>query len=205
MTNLIINIHGFLSSHESEKVVAFRQRIEQYQDVDFISPCLPNNPQSAIETIERLITDNRASYQKIALIGHSLGGYYATYLGSKYGLRAVLVNPVVRGYGIMCEFFGASINPHTGEPFEIGERDIAYLFQIHLETLPDNSLFLVMQQLDDEILDPQEALAYYAECEQLVEDGGCHDFVGFARHSQRIMIFLFPLAAEQHNQNNKEN
>lgn len=195
MSGLIINIHGFLSSPESGKVVAFRRCVKQYHDVDFISPNLPNNPKLAIETIERLITDNQDSYQKITLIGHSLGGYYATYLATKFGLKAVLVNPVVRGYDIMCEFFGESINPHTDEVFAIGECDIEYLFQIYLETLPDSSLFFVMQQLGDEILDPQEALTYYAECEQLVEEGGCHDFPDFASHSEKIMNFLFRLPA----------
>lgn len=191
MKNLIINLHGFLSSHESEKVQAFRRYIESRQDVDFISPQLSDNPKYAVEDIEKLIEENQDKYSKVGLIGHSLGGYYATHLASRRGLKAVLVNPVVRGYDIMCEFFGENTNPHTGKKFEITESDIEYLFKIYLEEIPDHSLFLVMLQLGDEILDPEEALSYYRDCEQLVEQGGCHDFSGFANHAPKIINFLF--------------
>ena len=191
MANLLINIHGFLSSHESDKVIAFRQSIAHCSDIVFLSPSLPDKPQATVEAIEKLILDNQALFDNISLIGHSLGGYYATYIASKYHLRTILVNPVIRGYEIMCEFFGDSINPHTGVKFEITESDIAYLIGIYLEELPDSTLFLVMQQLEDEITNPQETLAYYRDYKQLVENGGCHDFTGFSQHANNIINFAF--------------
>ena len=80
------------------------------------------------------------------LIGHSMGGYFATYLATRHDLKAVLVNPVVRGYEIMCEFYGPVHNPHTGRDFDIDETDIDYLLSIYLETLAEPSRFLLMQQ-----------------------------------------------------------
>ena len=192
MKNLVINIHGFLASPEAEKIVGFRKHIhESYGNVDLISPLVPDKPEKAVALIEGLIKDNKNGYRNIALIGHSLGGYYATYIATKYQLRAVLVNPVVRGYEIMCEFFGECYNPHTESKFEITERDIDFLCGIHLETLSDTNLFYVMQQLGDEINEPEQVLAYYKGCKMLVEEDGCHDFSGFAKHTQDIIKFLF--------------
>ncbi len=192
MNNLLIHIHGFLSSNDADRVAALREYIKASDlDVDVISPQLPNAPRLAIELIEKIIDEEKASRRSIALIGHSLGGYLATYIASKYQLRAVLVNPVVRGYEIMCEFFGECYNPHTGERFEIGEADIEYLASLHLEKIPNPSLFLVMQQLGDEITDPGDALDYYRQCKLVIENGGCHDFSHFESHAETVVSFLF--------------
>lgn len=192
MRNLLINIHGFLSSSESDKVIELRRRVESsYSDVEFVSPRLPNTPKAAVELIETLISQNIQSYAAIALVGHSMGGYFATYLAAKYNIRAVLVNPVVRGYVLMCEYIGQCYNLHTNERFEITDKDIEYLIGINFETIPDKTLFLVMQQLGDEIIDPETVLSYYKGCETIIEQGGCHNFSGFPNHAQEIVSFLF--------------
>lgn len=190
-TQLLINIHGFLSSHASEKVAELQAFIDTHAPgVAFTSPCLPDHPQEAVTLLDDLIQQQSRHYDRIGLIGHSLGGYYATYLASRHHLKAVLVNPVVRGYDIMCEFYGEVHNPHSGRDFVIGEADIDYLFRIYLDTLPDTSLFLVLLQLADDIVDPSSAQTYYQGCEVIVEAGGSHDFDGLVRHGNRIINFL---------------
>lgn len=192
MNDLLIHIHGFLSSNDADRVAALREHLKAGGlDVDVISPQLPNTPELAVQLIEKIIGEEIGSRRSIALIGHSLGGYFATYIASKHQLRTVLVNPVVRGYEIMCEFFGECYNPHTDEKFEIGEADIEYLVNIHLEELPNPDLFLVMQQLGDEITEPDHALDYYRPCKWIVEDGGCHDFSNFENHAEAVIDFLF--------------
>jgi predicted esterase YcpF (UPF0227 family) len=192
MRYLLINLHGFLSSHESEKVVQLRDYIESNRsDIHFMSPRLPNNPQAAVELAERLIADNITKYSEIALIGHSLGGYFATYIASRRKLKAVLVNPVVRAYEILCDFFGPCYNPHTDEHFEITANDIEYLVSINVEPVVERQLFLVMQQLGDEIIAPQTTLTHYQGCSTIVESGGCHDFAGLVNHAESILTFLF--------------
>lgn len=191
MSELLIHIHGFLSASNAARVGALKDYIAaNHLNMDIISPQLPNNPKAAVELLDRLIERESPHRDSIALIGHSLGGYFSTYLASKHGLKTVLVNPVVRGYEIMCEFFGEGYNPHTDEKFEIGEDDIAYLVEIHLEHIPDRSLFMVMQQLGDEITDPDEALTYYKGCKLVIEQGGCHEFSGIENHLKSIFDFL---------------
>ena len=196
MTNLLINVHGFLSSHESDKINRFRKCIEDdFKSIDFISPKLPDNPEPAVELIEEIIEERRNHYDAIGLVGHSLGGYFSTYIASRYNIKATLVNPVVRGYEIMCEFFGKCYNPYTNESFEIKEQDIEFLISINMESIPDKSLFLVMQQMGDEILDPEDALAYYKGCATILEEGGNHEFVEFSNYAKSIIKFLYGMAA----------
>ena len=71
------------------------------------------------------------------------------------------------------------------------ESDIEYLVALNIEEISDKKQFLVMQQLGDEIVDPDEALSYYKGCQLIVEPGGCHDFEGFAAHVQPLVNFLF--------------
>jgi len=192
VNNLLIHVHGFLSAGNAGRVVALKKYIdEEGLDIEVISPQLPNHPQLAISFLEKIISDERRRGRSIALIGHSLGGYFSTYLASKHQLKAVLVNPVVRGYEIMCEFFGECFNPHSGDNFEVSESDIEYLINIHLDKLPDPDLFLVMQQMGDEITDPNEVLKYYRQCRVIAEEGGCHDFSNFEKHVQLVIQFLF--------------
>jgi len=192
MRDLLINIHGFLSSHESEKVIQLRDYIARnHSDIDFVSPQLPDNPQLAVALLEHLIDDNTAQYRRIALVGHSLGGYFATHIASARKLQCVLVNPLVRAYELMCEFLGPCYNPHTDEHFEITTGDIEYLIGINVEPIVERQLFLVMLQQGDEIVSPDAALEHYQGCKMIVEPGGCHDYSGLVNHAEAMLAFLF--------------
>jgi predicted esterase YcpF (UPF0227 family) len=192
MDNLIIHVHGFLSSSDPERVRLLKEYIGvNALDAEVISPRLPNNPKSAVDLIEAIIAAELPCRKSISLIGHSLGGYFVTYIASKHCLKAVLINPVVRAYDIMCEFYGECYNPHTNEKFEIGEDDIAYLVTINVEKVTNPSLFMVMQQLGDEITDPAEVLSYYKDCRLTIEEGGCHEFSGFESRIGSVFEFLY--------------
>jgi len=192
MNQLLIHVHGFLSANDSDRVVALKDYVEvEGLDIEVISPRLPERPQAAVEMLQTTIENALPRRDSVALVGHSLGAYFCTYLATRYALRAALVNPVVRGYEIMCEFIGDCYNEHTGAHFEISGRDIEYLVGLYLAEIPDHSRFLVLQQLGDEITDPQETISYYSECELLLESGGCHDFTNFERHAGSVIEFLF--------------
>ena len=192
MQKLIIHIHGFLSANNSERVQLLQNHIHHHQlPIELISPKLPNNPEAAIQLLSDLIEKALKQEKEVALIGHSMGGYFATWLATQFDLRAVLINPVVRGYEIMCEFFGECYNPHTDEYFSIGEEDIAFLTTIHLENINKPERFLMLQQLGDEITEPDDAIKYYQECQSIIEPDGCHDFDHFERHIETAIDFLF--------------
>lgn len=188
----LLNLHGFLSSAQSEKSQSMAAYLKRHHtDIEYHSPQLADNPGKAYAEVEALLLENMSLNNQIGVVGHSLGGYFATHLSQKYDFKVVLVNPLVHAYEIMCEYFGPRHNPHTDAEFEISEGDISFLISINLEEIVSPKNFLLLQQLGDEITEPQEAVDFYAQCAQIVEDGGNHDFEGYERHFPRIVEFLF--------------
>ena len=88
---MIIYIHGFGGSGEGTKAKILRELLKE-QGV--IAPSLSYVPTLAINTLKELIS-TFLKYEKVYLIGSSLGGYYATYLADHFNIPAVLLNPSV--------------------------------------------------------------------------------------------------------------
>ena len=192
MSRLIIYIHGFLCTNNPPRVSALQHFVDERNlDIVVQSPQLPGKPKQAVEQLEQLIETESDNVESIALIGHSLGAYFAAYLATKYHLRAVLLNPVIHGYQIMCEYIGQCYSPHFNEHFEIDVDDIEYLVTLDGEPEANKQSVLVLQQLGDEISDPQEVISYFQDYPMRVEKGGNHDFVGFERHFETAIHFLF--------------
>jgi hypothetical protein len=160
-------------------------------NVKVLSPELPNVPKGAVELLDFLINTELKNTDAVALVGHSLGGYFGTYLAQKHDLKIALVNPVIRGYEIMCEFFGECYNPHTGERFSIGEDDIEFLININVDQINHKENFLLIQQLRDNVTTPVETIELYRGCPSILEDGGSHDYDGFPVIADRVIDFLF--------------
>ena len=98
MTPLLIYIHGFLSSPQSQKAREVAEYIAQQQlPVELQAPALPNYPGAAHRQLVDLVSAQPEG-RPVALIGSSLGGFMATALAEQFGLPAVLVNPSVRPY-----------------------------------------------------------------------------------------------------------
>jgi predicted esterase YcpF (UPF0227 family) len=193
MKKLLLHIHGFLSSSHHARQNKLENYINAQQlNVEVLCPELPDNPAPALAVLEQIIEQALSERRQVALLGHSLGAYFATYLADKYQLRAVLLNPVVRGYDIMCEFFGQGFNDHTKTSFEIGEADIQCLIGLYLEKLSNPDSLMVIQQAADAVVDPLDAEDYYRACRLKIESDGHHDFNGFERIVVDVVNFLFP-------------
>ncbi len=104
----LIYIHGFNSSPASLKAQQTQKWLDsQSLSIPFECPALSSEPDKAIEQLQVMIEQYR---EPIGLIGSSMGGYYATWLGEKYGLKSVLINPAVRPYEFMREYLGENAN-----------------------------------------------------------------------------------------------
>ena len=75
----------------------------------FVCPQLPASPALAMELACELIEDRGDAAKDWALIGSSLGGFYATFLAEQYGCRAALLNPAVHP--------DSDLGAHIGEGF----------------------------------------------------------------------------------------
>jgi predicted esterase YcpF (UPF0227 family) len=177
---VLIYIHGFNSSPQSHKARVLAQFLQTNRcQVEYLIPHLSDRPDLAITQLQAII--EQYSGQKPVLIGSSLGGYYATWLACRFGLRAVLINPAVRPYDLLVDYLGPNENYYSGEKYTLTTEHMQQLRQ--LETEPGECY----QQLDvyletgDEVLDYRQAEAKYRDTRLHIFAGGNHAFVNFQR------------------------
>ena len=180
---MIVYLHGFNSSPLSHKAQALRRYMtERGLAHEYVCPALPPLARDAMRAIEPYLTKD------CCLVGSSLGGFYATYLVEKHGLKAALINPAIDPHVGLREYLGPQKNLHTGEPYELTEahlRDWEALFVPRITP----ARYLLIVETGDEVLDYRRAVERYAGAEQVVVPGGDHSLQSFPRHLQRILEF----------------
>lgn len=150
----------------------------------FICPQLSPVPDAAVVSVSRLIAQADGP---VTLVGSSLGGHYANYLAEKHGINAVLINPATVNCLDVSKFIGDHSNFHTGERFTFSEMHAAQLkAQVARPTL---ARYWLLLESGDEVLDYQQAQAFYAGCRQTVLAGGDHSFTKFPDFVPQIIEF----------------
>ena len=185
----IIYLHGFASSANSTKALQLKKYIlENYLKTDIIIPDLENNIIDAVQQIDKLIEE----FSPSALIGSSLGGFYATYFSEQYNLKCVGINPAVIPPAEMSEYLGENKNYSTGEKFLINQEQLDLLDRMGREIkvikCPRN--FMILLQSHDEKLDYRVATNFYRGAVLDVTFGGNHSFENLETHFSKIKIFL---------------
>ena len=124
----------------------------------------------------------------MAVMGSSLGGYYATWLAERHALRAVLVNPAVRPYELLAGHVGRQKNLYTGEEYDFTSAHVTELRALECATITPQH-YLLMVETGDEVLDYRQAVDRYRGARQCVVEGGDHGFSDFARHLETVFEF----------------
>lgn len=182
----ICYLHDFNSSSLSHKAQVLHAALHQRGlGTQFIAPDLPHRPAQAMALMESLLAQMT---DKPCLVGSSLGGYYATYLAEKHGLKAVLINPAVAPYRLLAPYLGSQQNLYTGERYELTRQHMTELEALEVTQLhPERYSLLV--QTGDEILDYREAVTRYTGAQQHVIPGGDHGFQQFENYLDGILEF----------------
>lgn len=184
---MLIYIHGFNSSALSFKASLLRSRMAALgRSPEFACPELAHRPRQAIAQLETLIA--ASPHAPVSLIGSSLGGFYATWLAEKYGLKTVLVNPAVRPDELLRDYVGLQKNLYTGAEYELTEQHLAEMRELEVATITP-ARYLLMVQAGDEVLDYRQAVAKYRGAKQIVAEGGDHGFSNFADYLDTALEF----------------
>lgn len=185
-------LHGFKSSGQALKarqIAAYLHTHDSnhHSSIIFHQPTLASYPADAISRLEQEISP---LLPHVSLIGSSLGGYYAAFLAQKYQLAAVLLNPAAHPYDLLQDMLGKHTNPYTGEVFTLTEQHIAELQALDVKSFSCPQRIRVLIQTGDEVLDYRQAASKYKACQVQLEEGGCHEFLGFEQHIAGIIEFL---------------
>lgn len=173
-------LHGFLSSPKSEKAVELQRFYQQHLTPEQVSiPELPFEPAQAMLEAERCLSALQSRYQRVFIIGSSLGGFYATWLSQQLDLPAVLVNPAVNPHGLFRHYLGPNQHYYSGETHLLEERHLEQLAQLATEVVTYPTNLLLLLQTGDETLDYRHAARLYRHCPGWLESGGNHRFTRF--------------------------
>jgi len=182
---MLIYVHGFNSSPASAKAQVLKAKLESLgRGAELVAPALPPSPTQAAALLDALAVRHRG----VALIGSSLGGYYATWLAEKHGMRAVLLNPVVRPYDLLAPLVGTQKRFHTGEEYVFTTHHVAELRALEVKRITPERYLLIVTT-GDEVLDYRRAVERYRGCKQIVIEGGDHGLSGFADHLDAVLEF----------------
>lgn len=182
----ILYIHGLNSSPASLKASQLVQAMAQMGLADKLRvPALHHHPRQAIAQLERLIVE----LGQPLLVGSSLGGYYATHLAERHGLRALLINPAVRPHLRFDGYLGPQKNYYSDETWELTADHVTALAELDVPPPHDPMRYQVWLQTADETLDYRDAQAYYRACALRIQAGGDHGFQGFAERLPMLFAF----------------
>jgi len=138
----ILYIHGFNGSPEGEKLDMLRRSFKKYE---IIAP----QHDSRAENVFRLLDEIAESLDTLddAILGSSLGGFWANFLSLKHGVGAVLVNPAIQPSRSLAQLD----YPYAAE-YEAFEKQIS-------PTAISRRIALLAE--DDEVLPYREAFDYF--------------------------------------------
>jgi uncharacterized protein len=182
----LIYLHGFRSSPSSFKARMLAQRLESLGRLDdYRCPPLPPSPAAAIRQVEQTISPTRDD----VLVGSSLGGFYATWLGQRYGCRTVLLNPAVNPARDLRGHIGEQQAWHSDERFFFDPRYIGELEALETGPVADPTRWLLVAAKGDELLDWREMVGRYPAARLILLEGGDHGLSGFADLIDEVLAF----------------
>lgn len=128
----------------------------------------------------------------MAVVGSSLGGFYASVLAERLGCKAVLLNPAVDPARDLVKYIGEITAWHCGEKFFFHAGYIDELRVMHPRAITRPQRYFAVIAKGDEVLDWREMAGRYAGCTIKLLEGGDHALSDFEAHLRPIFSFLDP-------------
>jgi predicted esterase YcpF (UPF0227 family) len=189
-TTHLLYLHGFRSSPQSAKAQIMARYVQAHHPgVTWWCPQLPASPAQAID----LLLQGTAAWPRgqMAVMGSSLGGFYAAWLSAHLGVPAVLINPAVNPSRDLARYIGE--HPVWQDPAQSIFFEPAYVQELKVlesqrsQTQPD---MLALIAKGDEVLDWREMLARHQAGQVRLIEGSDHALSDFEDHLPQILEFL---------------
>ncbi len=185
---MILYLHGFRSSPRSIKAKQLATRLEQRGlGARWQCPQLPVSPRAAAALIDTVVARDDA--QPLAIIGSSLGGYYATWAAERVDCRVVLLNPAIHPERDLVRDLGPQAVYHSDETVDIRPEFLDELKALRVGPVSRPERFLLVAATGDELLDWREMTARYPDVEQRIIDGSDHGLSDFDDYIDDVIDF----------------
>ena len=189
-TTHLLYLHGFRSSPQSTKAQRFASLLaNQHPGVNFWCPALPASPRLAMEGVWQGIAN--WPRERMAVIGSSLGGFYATAVAHRTGCRAVLINPAIDPARDLARHIGEHSFWHQPEEkFFFEAAFVDELRALECGALPHPERLLAVIAKGDELLDWREMSGRYPGSPQRIIEGSDHALSDLDQHLDAMLRFL---------------
>jgi len=186
----LLYLHGFRSSPLSFKARMLHDWLRAFApQVVWWCPQLPPSPRAAYE----LMIDGVRDWppQSMAVLGSSLGGFYATVLAERLGCPAVVLNPAVDPARDLARHVGPQTAYHDGGvSFQFTHEHVQEARELTPPRVTRPQRYAAVIAKGDELLDWREMSQRYAGAHILLLEGSDHALSDFERHLPFVLEFL---------------
>ncbi len=187
----LLYLHGFRSSPQSFKARRLAAWLAAHRPaVHWHCPQLPPSAREALRGV--LAQIDAWPRETTAIVGSSLGGFYAMAVAERLGAacRAVLLNPAVDPARDLAGYVGELQAWHSGERFEFRAEDVATLRELTPAVLTHPERYFAVIAKGDELLDWREMTARVEPARVKLLEAGDHALSDFDEHLPDILDFL---------------
>jgi predicted esterase YcpF (UPF0227 family) len=186
----LLYLHGFRSSPRSFKAQRLQAWLAEHRpEVHWWCPQLPPSPREAMA----LLREGTAGWppRSSAVLGSSLGGFYATVVAEATGWPAVLMNPAIDPARDLATYVGELTAFHApDEHFHFRSEYVDELRAMTPGPITRPERYFTVIAKGDEVLDWREMSARYAHAPMLLLEGSDHALSDFDAHIPYILRFL---------------
>ena len=186
----LLYLHGFRSSPQSAKAQQVAAWMAAHRPaVHWWCPQLPPSPRDAIAGL----MDPLAAWPAAttAVIGSSLGGFYATVLAERLGCPAVLLNPAIDPARDLARHLGEQTSFHNPlDRFFFQPEFIDELRALTPPALTRPERYFAVIAKGDEVLDWREMHQRYAGAQVRLLEGSDHALSAFHLDLPHLLTFL---------------
>jgi predicted esterase YcpF (UPF0227 family) len=185
----LLYLHGFRSSPQSAKAQRMARWVRaRAPKLTWWCPQLPPSPREAVQMLLHGV--GRWPQDRMAVVGSSLGGFYATVLAERLGCPAALINPAVDPARDLARHIGELKAWHSDDHFYFAPHYVDELRAMTPGPLAHPSRYFVVIATGDEVLDWREMAERYRGSHLRIVEGSDHALSDFDDHLPHLLHFL---------------
>jgi uncharacterized protein len=174
----------------ARRVAAYNAAAPIAQHIQWHCPQLPPSPAQAMADIMLWIETGAYTSEPLAVIGSSLGGFYAALVAQATGCRCVLLNPAVYPARDLRAYIGRVTNWHDEGEYEFKPQHVNELQTLQTTAFTHPERYMAIISKGDEVLDWREMTARYPAWRMLLQEGSDHAINEFGTYVEDVLAFV---------------
>lgn len=179
----------------ARRVASYNAAAPEGQRIEWYCPQLPPSPAQAMAGLMQWVRGDAGNGQPLAVIGSSLGGFYAALVAQATGCRCALLNPAVYPARDLAAYLGPVANWHGDGGFELTQQHVDELQALESPQFTQPQRYMAIISKGDEVLSWREMTARYPAGRMKLLEGGDHAISEFDDYADEVLQFVAPASA----------